>query len=144
VAAHLLSRAFISVPGVNVWGEVREALQVLGAREVVIAFDADQATNRDVAKAKNDLVADLVPDFRVFDSRWDGRIGKGIDNLLVAVKKDHEIDELEFISGEIAVHVRKTVTTTTEVSVASPSGSVGSVRDSRPGFLERIIQLLLG
>ncbi len=69
VAAHLLSRVFISVPGVNVWGEVRNVLQALGAREVVIAFDADQATNRDVANAKDGLVADLVPDFRVFDSR---------------------------------------------------------------------------
>ncbi len=97
-----------------------------------------------MANAKNDLVADLVTDFRVFDSRWDGNIGKGIDNLLVAVRKDHEIDEMEFISGEIIVRVRKTVITTTEVSVAPPSGSLGSVRNNRPGFLENIIRLLFG
>jgi hypothetical protein len=99
VAAHLLSRVFISVPGVSVWREAKDVLRALGAHEVVIAFDADQATNRDVANAKEALAADLAPDFRVFDSRWDGHMGKGIDDALVFVRKDREVDELEFIAG---------------------------------------------
>jgi hypothetical protein len=116
VAAHLLSRVFISVPGVTVWREVKEVLHAFGAHEAVIAFDADQATNRDVENAKDGLAADLAPNFRVFDCRWDGHMGKGIDEALVFFRKERDIDELEFITGES--NVSNTVSTA-EISVAS-------------------------
>jgi hypothetical protein len=106
-------------------------------REVVVAFDADQIANEDVADAKDSLVADLAPDFRVYDSRWDGQIGKGIDDALAYTKKDHELKELEFIAGEAVVRVTQTVETTTKIEVA------GATR-CRPGVIESFMRMLLG
>jgi hypothetical protein len=137
VAAHLLSRVVLSVPGVSAWRRARAVLEEIGAREVVIAFDADLVSKQDVADAKDALVADLVTDFRVLDSRWDGQIGKGIDDALVFTRKDHEIKELEFIAGEAAVRVTQSVETTTKVSVTGAA-------PGRPGLAESFIRLLLG
>ena len=85
VATHLSCTPTISIPGVSQWRMAIPLLRKLGAREVLVAFDADYRTNphvqRSVAQCLDALVAE---GYSVSQETWDPGIGKGIDDVLVA------------------------------------------------------------
>ncbi len=77
----------VSIPGVSSHAKVILVLKELGAKQVLLAFDADCRTNPNVAKALRKLYHLLVDaGFDVGIEYWDIANGKGIDDLLVGGK----------------------------------------------------------
>ena len=79
----------MSVPGVGRWRAGVEAAHAWGAPVVAVAFDADAATNPDVARHLRALLATLGAEG--FDARlwrWDPAEGKGLDDVLLARRND--------------------------------------------------------
>jgi DNA primase len=93
--AHYLSRfTFISVPGVNAIKGIEHVLKELGAKCVFIAFDMDmnEKVRKIVLEARKKLEEVLLKNgFDVRIKEWDGRLGKGIDDYLVVLKKRQRI-----------------------------------------------------
>ena len=86
IAATRLREPVLAVPGVNTWrsGGLFGALGVLGASEVVIAFDADAEVNPHVDRAACELGKALRERGRlVFRASWPLSQGKGLDDLLL-------------------------------------------------------------
>ena len=85
IASLKLGQTVIGVAGIRSYDheELRQTLQALGAKEVIIAFDADYVSNPSVKEAINQL-ARLVSSFELNcqQARWDIDEGKGIDDLL--------------------------------------------------------------
>lgn len=78
----------ISAPGVGGWRACLSILKSLGVQIVRLAFDADAATNANVARALRDCVEHLVAlGYAVELERWQAADGKGIDDLLAAGKQ---------------------------------------------------------
>lgn len=117
VATALSGTPTVSFPGVSSWRTILPVLQELGAKTVLVAFDADVNTNKHVAKAMRDCCSELQEaGFEVRLERWSPDVGKGIDDLLVA----GEVPEV--LTG---VEVTKTVD-----EIATAAGVVGSDADS--------------
>jgi hypothetical protein len=85
ITADRVGCVVLSVPGVASIGGVLPVLAELGVEDVTIAYDADAATNPQVAHHETRL-AHLLIDAGYRVDRWEWRIedGKGIDDLLVA------------------------------------------------------------
>lgn len=95
IATALSGVLTVSIPGVSCWRQAAPALKELGAKTVLIAFDADASTNPFVARALRNTVEDLINEgFQVSVETWDIKDGKGIDDLLAAGKKP------ELVAGE--------------------------------------------
>lgn len=96
VAAERMGMMCIDVPGVSNWRQMFEAdretgkrpidiLKGAGARLIIVAYDADKESNRNVLNAQNMLVDALKREgIMVAVAGWDITIGKGLDDLLVA------------------------------------------------------------
>lgn len=85
VAAELSGLATISAPSVNSWRRVIPVLQAMQAKTVLLSFDADAASNKNVAKQLAAAYAGLQAEgFAVELETWDASQGKGIDDLLLA------------------------------------------------------------
>ncbi|MGB9662549.1 MAG: DUF3854 domain-containing protein [Moorellaceae bacterium] len=83
IASRYLGSVFIGVAGAGNWRSAVEAIQELGAREVVIAYDRDKNLKDAVRRAEKELKADLRRrGIRVFIASWNQ--GKGIDDALVS------------------------------------------------------------
>lgn len=91
--AHFLSRyTFVSVAGVNAIKGIEQVLKELGAKRVFIAYDMDLKNNKNVQKAKERLEKKLVKaGFEVRTKTWDKRLGKGIDDYLLTLKKSQRV-----------------------------------------------------
>ena len=76
----------IAVPGVGAWRSALPVLRALGARRVLLAFDADARRNPAVARALYALAWALHVETSVTVAveTWEERDGKGIDDLLAA------------------------------------------------------------
>lgn len=90
VATHLLGDwPVVSLPGVGAWPRAAAFARAWGARDVVVAFDADWQTNPVVAAAERHLLDALRaggwPRATVW--RWDRRF-KGLDDYLAAQARD--------------------------------------------------------
>lgn len=92
----ILKQPFIGLSGVNDFGRLikprngKTALQIMkerGAKNCVIAYDADRYHNSAVMMFMNNL-ADLLQkeDFKVFIADWNEADGKGLDDLLSSRK----------------------------------------------------------
>jgi hypothetical protein len=77
IASDLLGAVVIGAIGVDGWPQVITALQELGARSVVLAFDADEAGRKVNGKVKEDLES---RGYAVAEASWKG--AKGIDDAL--------------------------------------------------------------
>jgi hypothetical protein len=87
----------IGLPGVGSWRRCLPALASLGARTARIAFDADAATNLNVAGALASAARGLVAaGFELEVERWDPRC-KGIDDCLVAGDATEVLDGLDAV-----------------------------------------------
>ncbi|WP_197686575.1 DUF3854 domain-containing protein [Thermanaeromonas toyohensis] len=87
IAAAYLGALVIGVAGATSWKPAVQVVQELSAKEVVIAYDMDQKTNRTVATAKRMLAAELSKmGITVREAVWEARCKneKGIDDTLVA------------------------------------------------------------
>jgi hypothetical protein len=84
VATVLSGIRTVSVAGVGAWRSALPMLRALGARRVVLAFDADARRNPAVARALYALAWTLHTEsgFEVALEQWDEADGKGIDDLL--------------------------------------------------------------
>jgi hypothetical protein len=85
VATALSDRPVVSVPGVGRWRAGVEVAHAWGARVVAVAFDADAASNPEVARHRADLLRALTASG--FDARlwqWPLEAGKGLDEFLIA------------------------------------------------------------
>ena len=86
IAALRLKEPVIGIPGVSTWkAEGIDSIRFyLGAREVVIAFDADAEVNESVRAQQCRLADELLSwGARVLIAEWDLCDGKGLDDLLV-------------------------------------------------------------
>ena len=117
----------VSFPGVASWRTVLPVLQALGAKTVRLAFDADAATNKHVAKALLESFHELqAAGYAVELERWPIDAGKGIDDLLAGGGTP------EVLTGDDA---RKAVSVMEAAAIAagalqiecSPSGRNGTV-----------------
>jgi hypothetical protein len=79
IASDLLGAVMIGAIGVDGWPQAITAMQELGARSVVLAFDADEAGLKVNAKVKEVLESQ---GYAVAEASWEG--AKGIDDALVA------------------------------------------------------------
>jgi len=93
-------------------------------RKVLIAFDADAATNVAVEKAKQRLAWELRSrGARVIPVNWDIKQGKGIDDLLAATGPDHVL-ELFRTAKPVEKKEIETVPFRTPVEVINRSGGL--------------------
>ncbi|WP_236713100.1 DUF3854 domain-containing protein [Neomoorella mulderi] len=87
IAAAYLDAVVIGAQGATSWKPVVPEVLELGAKEVVIAYDRDQETNKEVARGKRMLAAELKKlGITVREAIWKARSKeeKGIDDALVA------------------------------------------------------------
>jgi hypothetical protein len=81
IASDRLSAFVVGAIGVDSWPQIIPVLQELGARSVVLAFDADEAGRKVNWKAKITLESQ---GYAVAEASWEG--AKGIDDALVSSK----------------------------------------------------------
>ena len=85
----ILKAPFLTLPGVNSFSLILnksflDYLRDKGTKVVIIAYDADKATNSAVFKAEQRVVEGLQKEgFMVGLAEWDPMLGKGIDDILV-------------------------------------------------------------
>lgn len=87
IASVYLGAIVIGAQGATSWKPVVPEVLELGAKEVVIAYDRDQETNKEVARGKRMLAAELKKlGITVGEAIWEARSKeeKGIDDVLVA------------------------------------------------------------
>ena len=84
----------VSVPGVGAWRSALPVLRALGARRVLLAFDADAGRKPVVARALYALCWALQAEsgVEVALEQWDEADGKGIDDLLSAGRQPAVIE----------------------------------------------------
>ena len=88
----------IAVPGVGNWKAILPLLKELGVKTIRLAYDADAATNRSVARhLRNFAVALVDAGFALELEQWNPEDGKGIDDVLAAGKTT------EVVTGEDAI-----------------------------------------
>lgn len=93
-ANYTMRAPFVALPGVDSWklllkGEKGErpvdVLKAGGCKVIVVAFDADKATNATVLSRERQTVEGLKAEgFTLGVASWDINLGKGIDDLLAA------------------------------------------------------------
>lgn len=75
----------VSFPGVASWRAVLGVLTELRCKTVRVAFDADAASNANVARSLRECVKELAAlGYAIELERWPVESGKGIDDLLLA------------------------------------------------------------
>src|SRR5205807_10175402 len=85
VATALSGVLTISVPGVSAWRGALPVLRTLAQAKVLLAFDADAASNPHVARAAQATAEALAAEgWDVAVELWDGSLAKGIDDALAA------------------------------------------------------------
>jgi len=92
IATLLSGTKTISIPGVNSWGLSLPVLENLKPKKVLIALDADSATNPHVAEALRSLYFKLKESYAVAIETWRPDHGKGIDDVL---KNGHPIQTFD-------------------------------------------------
>ncbi len=102
-ANHVLHAPVISLPGVNAFGKVLEAmddgrnvlnyLSAKGCSTVVIAYDADKYVNEAVLMYEQKLAELLLGrGFRIALAYWNPGFGKGLDDILsIHVRPNYEL-----------------------------------------------------
>lgn len=126
VAYHRSGIPTVSCPGVASWRAVLAVLQALGAKTVRLAFDADAATNKNVAKALLESFHELqAAGYAVVLERWPIDAGKGIDDLLAGGGTP------EVLTGDVVQAAVDAIAATAGADAltleCSPSGRNGTV-----------------
>lgn len=110
VAHHLSGLPFVGAGGVHATKDVPELLKLLGASDVLVAFDADQFTNQNVRRALQDFLQELKRcGFRAQSLSWPRNLGKGIDDVLLRLYK-REVTSVTFLVDGVPVTIKRTVT----------------------------------
>lgn len=95
VATALSGLPVVSVPGVGSWRKGLDLARAWGdgLARVLVAFDSDKATNRDVARAQRALVDALRAErrWRVAVWEWPAAKGKGLDDYLLTKRGEREV-----------------------------------------------------
>jgi hypothetical protein len=136
-AACFLGVRFLGVPGATAWSNVLETAKGVGAKEVVIAYDADQKENPVVKKAADGLAQELKENgLAVVPAEWPPEMGKGIDDVCVTLTKERKVvTEAYFLEG---VKVTRTRTVTETVKIEGyPSPSL---LEKAAGWLKKMLK----
>ncbi|TWU39120.1 hypothetical protein Q31b_42030 [Novipirellula aureliae] len=106
VAASLSGVRTIGVAGVGNWKHAIDAIESSGSQRLLLAFDADHATNKDVAKSIAEsyeyFSGDGSPIQSVAIETWPADQGKGVDDALAAGAEPRVIEgeeAREFVSS---------------------------------------------
>lgn len=86
LAADMMVKPFMAIPGTGAFRLALEPLKQLGCRHVVLAYDADAVTTPEVQRSL-ELCAEFFAkesDMALSLAMWDVSLGKGIDDLLRA------------------------------------------------------------
>jgi len=103
VATRLSGIWTIGLPGVGAWKRAAKIVEELGAKTVLVAYDADACKNQNVGDALYNLVHDLHD--RLSDrvgiqlELWDPGDGKGIDDVLAAGKPVNVLSGEEMLAA---------------------------------------------
>jgi len=112
VASALMLTPFVGIPGVGAWREATDLLNSLRSKEIVVAFDADQKTNKEVQKALCAFIQNLEANgFKPMNCTWPDIYGKGIDDVMLKLAKE-EITVVRFKIGGKLFELRREVKTT--------------------------------
>ena len=106
IATEKTGLLYVSVPGVGSWRAGLEQAKALGAKTILVSYDADAIDKEGVAQAVVSTFDTAVADgLIVAIETWAQSFGKGIDDVLVTNPK--AIRKLE--GDEAAVHVEQLV-----------------------------------
>lgn len=86
LAADLMVKPFLAIPGTGAFRLALEPLKRIGCQHVVLAYDADSVTTPEVQRSL-ELCAEFFAkesDMALSLAMWDVSLGKGIDDLLQA------------------------------------------------------------
>jgi hypothetical protein len=89
IASHFLGEPFIAAPGVSMWAGYAEKFKTAFPHitQTIVAFDRDWATNRDVRRGLDKLLAELrAARLRVVVRTWPAP-HKGVDDYLLALSQ---------------------------------------------------------
>jgi len=149
-----LNQTVVAMAGVSSYkeDELQQTLQQMDIRQVVIAFDADKASNANVLRAEDKLAKLLIGwGYQTFTAEWDETDGKGIDDLLVAggsyqlqtarprLKMQHPGQEAKFIRQKPNLAPISTADSTVEqVRKQLPLQIDNYLQQPEPALLQRI------
>jgi hypothetical protein len=123
VATALSGIVTVSVPGVSAWRGALPVLRTLRPERVLLAFDADGATNAHVARATDATAEALSREgWGVAIEVWDDERAKGIDDALAA-------------GVEIELRAPAAPTTAAEPEVAEPPEEASCYRATKAGLV---------
>lgn len=115
IAANILEKPVVGVPGVGNYRDVLPAVKKWGVKKVVIAYDADAfvAKEKDGLKEKNEEVFKILINFakEILDSDgielvfwiWNIADGKGLDDVLMAGKLPIEVNPRTQVRTPVAI-----------------------------------------
>lgn len=137
VSAHYLGVRFLGVPGATAWGNVIETARAVGAKEVVLAYDADQRENPTVKRAAGELAEELKSNrINVLPAVWSPEMGKGIDDACVTLTRERKVvTEAYFLEG-LRVTRTRTITETVKIE-GHPSPSL---LEKAAGWLKKLLK----
>src|SRR5262249_15111113 len=115
----------LSAPGVSNWRPCLDVLKALGCKTVRLAYDADCADKRAVARALSAFAEAFgVAGYVLELERWDAADGKGLDDLLAAGKSP------ELLQGDAACQaVREILATACSDEEPPPPGELDRLQD---------------
>lgn len=92
VASYLSGATFIGVPGVNAIKDIENMVYSIpkeNRRKIYIAYDMDLKENKQVARARRDLIKTLKKHFKtkIQTLEWPKKAGNGIDDFLLSKEK---------------------------------------------------------
>ncbi|KJS10706.1 MAG: topoisomerase [Peptococcaceae bacterium BRH_c8a] len=91
IASKYLGATLVGALSATTWKPVLDAVLELGAKEIVMAYDMDAATNPIVARSEKALKCELLKHgLKVQRAVWEN--GKGIDDVLVAMHKSKTLN----------------------------------------------------
>jgi hypothetical protein len=154
VAAYLLGRPVLAVPGAGAWRRAAAVLEALEAREAVLAFDMDKLENPAVAGAEASLASALRErGLRVYRARWGFRPEcKGLDDYLVFLfRTEGMVAEEMLLEGfrkEAVPAAERHAESVLPAGERVPSGPepLDTGVDSRPegGWVRRLLRRVFG
>lgn len=121
IAASYTGIPFLGIAGTGLYRQAADAAKQLGVRDPLVFYDADKSHNVHVQDNLKNLLRELsVNGLKGRSYTWDESLGKGIDDLLVAVSKGKFPVEKELLESIITIEkddLEITITKTIKVTI---------------------------
>jgi hypothetical protein len=147
IASMLSGITTIGLPGVGAWKLALPVLARIGAKKVLVAFDADARSNPQVARPLTRIVEALeTTGYVVAVEHWPATAGKGIDDVLVggnaAAIRIAEGPELPHVIADIAATAG--VVPSSSARNGTPDEPNGRTADERKSQAKALLELAAG